>query len=154
MEMNKGEAEKCRDIGKKYLRAGNYKQAAKFFDKSHRMYPLPGVDMLRDRALEELQKAEHGARATSPPRSAHASSSHGARRREHAAHTSSAASASSSSSSADEPSRPYTAEQVKIVNKIRACKNHYEVLAVPQVADDNEIKKAYRKVCAVYLYCV
>lgn len=154
MEMNKGEAEKCRDIGKKYLRAGNYRQAAKFFDKSHRMFPLPGVDMMRDRALEELQKAEAAASAPSSPRHAghaHASSGSGAgvRRRESAAPASSSSTASRVS---EEPLRPFTAEQVKIVNKIRACKNHYEVLAVPQVADDNEIKKAYRKVrCAVFI---
>lgn len=147
MEMNKGEAEKCRDIGKKYLRAGNYRQAAKFFDKSHRMFPLPGVDMMRDRALEELQKAEQAASAPSSPRhaggghggAAHASSGAGVRRRESTA-------PAPTSRAPEEPLRPYTAVQVKIVNKIRACKNHYEVLEVPQVADDNEVKKAYRKV--------
>ncbi|TYZ64267.1 hypothetical protein PybrP1_003132 [[Pythium] brassicae (nom. inval.)] len=144
MEMNKGEAEKCRDIGKKHLRAGNYRQAAKFFDKSYRMYPLPGVDMMRDRALEELKKEEEGP-ATSPP----SASAAGVRRRDHHHHhhssSTATAAAASSSSVSDEPARPYSAEQVKIVNKIRSCKNHYEVLAVPQVADDNEIKKAYRK---------
>lgn len=148
MEMNRGEAEKCRDIGKKHLRAGNYRQAAKFFDKSHRMYPLPGVDMMRDRALEELKREEVEAAGASA-----SASGAGVRRREHAAASSSstgaaaaAAGGGASSSSSDEPARPYTAEQVKIVNKIRSCKNHYEVLSVPQVADDNEIKKAYRKV--------
>ncbi|KAF1333719.1 Dnaj subfamily b protein, partial [Globisporangium splendens] len=140
MEMNKGEAEKCRDIGKKYLRAGNYRQAVKFFEKSHRMYPLPGVEMMRERALEELKKAEEA--TSSAPTSPHHASGHGhhgVRRRENAAP------ASESAARAEDPARPYTAEQVQIVNKIRACKNHYEVLAVPQVADDNEIKKAYRK---------
>lgn len=33
-----------------------------------------------------------------------------------------------------------------MVRKIKACKNHYEVLAVQQTATDNEVKKAYRKV--------
>lgn len=146
MEMNKGEAEKCRDIGKKYLRAGNYKQAAKFFEKSHRMYPLPGVEMMRERALEELNKASAGASApTSPRTGGHHASGHGARRRENAA-----AAPAASSGRAEESSRPYTAGQVQIVNKIRACKNHYEVLSVPQVADENEIKKAYRKVGSVF----
>uniref|UniRef100_K3WHQ5 J domain-containing protein n=1 Tax=Globisporangium ultimum (strain ATCC 200006 / CBS 805.95 / DAOM BR144) TaxID=431595 RepID=K3WHQ5_GLOUD len=141
MEMNKSEAEKCRDIGKKYLRAGNYRQAAKFFEKSHRMYPLPGVEMMRERALEELKKAEEAASSSTPtsPRHASGHGHHGVRRRENAAPT------SGSAARADDSARPYTAEQVQIVNKIRACKNHYEVLAVPQVADDNEIKKAYRK---------
>jgi curved DNA-binding protein CbpA len=33
-----------------------------------------------------------------------------------------------------------------MVRKIKACKTHYEVLAVQQTATENEVKKAYRKV--------
>ena len=66
MEMNKGEAEKCLEIGKKYLRLGNWNQAIKFLDKSLRLYPLPGVEMIRRRAKTELEKAS---RARAPPTS-------------------------------------------------------------------------------------
>ncbi|TMW55952.1 hypothetical protein Poli38472_008600 [Pythium oligandrum] len=136
MEMNKGEAEKCRDIAKRFLREGKYAQAIKFFEKSHRMYPLPGVEAMCDRAKVELAKEQGGASTSS---SGHASSTHpadgaGVRRRETA-----------SSSASEDPVRPYTSDQVHIVNKIRACKTHYEVLGVTKDADDNEIKKAYRK---------
>lgn len=129
MEMNKGEAEKCRDVGKKFLREGKWRQAIKFFDKSHRMYPLPGVDAMCERAKAELVKEEARPSTSS-------SAPEGMRRRE---------TATSSSSASEEPSRPFTQDQVQIVNKIRACKTHYDVLGVAKNADDNEIKKAYRK---------
>ncbi|DBA04784.1 TPA: hypothetical protein N0F65_004421 [Lagenidium giganteum] len=132
------EAEKCFEIGKKHLRAGNYRQAIKFLEKSERMFPLPGVDALIERARSEMASAS----ATSPRRSTAPPSS--------SASTSSASSSSNNmrqreSSASEEPTRPYTAEQAQMVRKIKACKSHYEVLSVPQNADDAEIKKAYRK---------
>ncbi len=138
MEMNKGEAERCREIAKKHLRAGNHRQAMKFFDKSLRLYALPGVDAMRDRAKSELEKEESASNASSAASSSHSSHNHhketpGVRRRETA-------------SASEESSRPYTAEQLQMVRKIKACKTHYEVLSVSKDADENEIKKAYRKV--------
>ncbi|OQS05283.1 DnaJ subfamily B protein [Thraustotheca clavata] len=59
--------------------------------------------------------------------------------------TSTASTSSTSSSTAAEDNRPFTDEQVKIVQAIKACKNHYDVLGVAKTADENEIKKAYRK---------
>uniref|UniRef100_A0AAV1U6E5 J domain-containing protein n=1 Tax=Peronospora matthiolae TaxID=2874970 RepID=A0AAV1U6E5_9STRA len=136
MEMNKGEAEKCLEIGKKHLRVGNWDKAIKFLDKSLRMYPLPGVEMMRNRAQGELEKASTArAQPTSPRGSA---SSAGTRHR-------AAPSASPSRSPSTESLRPYTAEQLQVVRKIKACKTHYEVLAVRQSATDSEVKKAYRK---------
>lgn len=130
MEMNKGEAEKCRDIAKKFLRDGKYRQAIKFFEKSHRMFPLPGVEAMCERARCELAKEE----GRSSNASASSAPAPNVRRRE------------SSNTSADESLRPYTEEQVQIVNKICACKNHYDVLGLRKNAEENEIKKAYRKV--------
>lgn len=136
MEMNKEEAEKCREIGKKHLRLGNYEKAVKFFDKSHRMFPLAGVEAMRDRAKAEMKKASASRTHSTSPRG-HASSSAGVRHRPKAGEP--------SRSPSTEPSRPYTAEQVQMVRQIKACKTHYEVLAVPQNATENEVKKAYRK---------
>ncbi|KAE9037324.1 hypothetical protein PR003_g7314 [Phytophthora rubi] len=137
MEMNKGEAEKCLEIGKRHLRAGNWEKAIKFFDKSHRMYPLPGVEAMRDRAKAELTKASTPSAQPTSPR--------GGVRHRAAPAPASAPAASPSRSPSAEPSRPYTAEQLQMVRKIKACKNHYEVLAVQQKATENEVKKAYRK---------
>ncbi|CAM9738458.1 unnamed protein product, partial [Phaeothamnion confervicola] len=70
-EANRDEAERCKEIAKDHLRKGKYDSAAKFFDKSLRLFPLPGVEGMRDRALREseaakaraAQKAENGSSA-------------------------------------------------------------------------------------------
>lgn len=45
---NKEQAEKCRDMAKKFLQQGEHQKAVRFFEKSLRLYPLPGVESLRD----------------------------------------------------------------------------------------------------------
>lgn len=47
---NKEQAEKCRDMAKKFLQQGEHQKAVRFFEKSLRLYPLPGVDAMRDLA--------------------------------------------------------------------------------------------------------
>lgn len=54
-QMNKDEAEKCLELGRKFLRAGDHAKAIKFLDKSLRLYPLPGVAELKARA--EMEQA-------------------------------------------------------------------------------------------------
>jgi DnaJ family protein B protein 14 len=127
MEMNRGEAEKCMDLGKKYLRAGNFVQAVKWFDKSIRLYPLPGAEALKARAEESARQSASAASASSSRQTSNSSSS-------------------IPTSSVTEYNRPYTEEQVKVVRQIKSCKTHYDVLGVAKSADENEIKRAYRKV--------
>ncbi|RHY64047.1 hypothetical protein B5M09_005659 [Aphanomyces astaci] len=129
--MNRGEAEKCMELGKKHLRAGNYRQAVKWFDKSIRLFPLPGAEALRGRSEESAKQQE----APSPSASSRAAP---------AAATPSSSNASSTVSQ-PEDTRPYTEDQVRIVRKIKMCKTHYDVLGVAKNADENEVKKAYRK---------
>ncbi|CAK4669481.1 unnamed protein product [Aphanomyces euteiches] len=131
MEMNRGEAEKCMELGKKHLRAGNYRQAAKWFEKSIRLFPLPGAEALQARAEESARQQESGSSSSS---STSASSARAA-----------SAPSTTSSTAQQDDSRPYTEEQVRIVRKIKMCKTHYDVLGVAKNADENEIKKAYRK---------
>lgn len=45
---NKEQAEKCRDMAKNFLQQGEHQKAVRFFEKSLRLYPLPGVESLRD----------------------------------------------------------------------------------------------------------
>lgn len=47
MEMNKDEAERCLELGRKFLREGSHAKAVKFLDKSLKLYPLPGVKELK-----------------------------------------------------------------------------------------------------------
>lgn len=139
---NKGEAEKCRDLAKKFLSQGEYEKAVKFFDKSLRLYHLPGVTALKEKAA--TLAAGGGA-----------SSNKGSPRPGSSSSSSTAGTASPSPSPRDAPSgsaggaspRPYTQEQEAGSKKILASskKNHYEVLGISKTASDDEIKKAYRK---------
>lgn len=47
---NKDEAEKCRDMAKRFLERGEREKAVRFFEKSLKLYPLPGVETMRDLA--------------------------------------------------------------------------------------------------------
>ena len=101
---NQDEAEKCRDIAKTFLSKGDFAKASKFFEKSLKLYPLPGVNALKEKA-DKL-----------------------------AAESSSSSSSSNinnnTSSKADSSnSRSYTAEQELGAKKVLslAKKSHYEV---------------------------
>eukprot|EP00608_Synchroma_pusillum_P003321 CAMPEP_0198431528 /NCGR_PEP_ID=MMETSP1452-20131203/19320_1 /TAXON_ID=1181717 /ORGANISM="Synchroma pusillum, Strain CCMP3072" /LENGTH=62 /DNA_ID=CAMNT_0044151987 /DNA_START=17 /DNA_END=202 /DNA_ORIENTATION=+ len=54
MEVNKDEAERCREIAMKCLREGRFDKAVRFADKSLRLFPLPGVEELKARAEAAL----------------------------------------------------------------------------------------------------
>jgi hypothetical protein len=76
--MNKDEAEKCLELGRKFLRAGDHGKAIKFLDKSLRLYPLPGVKELKARAeaaAAAAQAASGGSTSAGGGSSASASAS-------------------------------------------------------------------------------
>eukprot|EP00903_Cladosiphon_okamuranus_P009199 g8785.t1 len=52
---NKEQAEKCRDMAKRFLQQGEHEKAVRFFEKSLRLYPLPGVESLRDVAKNQQE---------------------------------------------------------------------------------------------------
>lgn len=51
---NKDEAEKCRDMAKTFLSRGEHEKAVRFLEKSLRLFPLPGVESMRDLAKVRL----------------------------------------------------------------------------------------------------
>ena len=139
---NLDEAEKCRELGKSFLRAGEWAKAVKFFDKSLRLYSLPGVEAMRDRAQASLDKPASASSSSSSGSSA--STSSGTRQG-----TTSTSSSSSSGGSGGTGSsgRSYTAEQEKGAKEILVLgkKSHYKVLGLSNGASGAEVKKAYRK---------
>lgn len=66
----------------------------------------------------------------------------GARRR---APSATRASKPNSDSSTTEQARDYTAAQLEMVNRIKRCKDYYEVLTVSKTCTDSDVKKAYKK---------
>ena len=39
----------------------------------------------------------------------------------------------------------YTEEQVEMVTRIKRCRDYYEILGLTKQADDDDLKKSYRK---------
>jgi len=129
MEVNKGEALRCIDISKKYFAEGNYEKALKFANKSISLYETPeGNNWLKTLKDNKGKKPE--------PASA---STEGLRNRRKA------------DSSSHEDSKPglqnknYTKEQLDEVEKIKNCKDYYELFGISKDASDADLKKAYRK---------
>ena len=109
MEANKGTAEECLAAARRHLNRGNYAQARKFLQKSKKLYPLPGVDALLKRAETSMASESSSAADIDAKKKA--------------------ASKQRANPSEAAPSRPYTAEQAAMVQRIKQQgKDHYGVL--------------------------
>jgi curved DNA-binding protein CbpA len=138
--VNKGEAERCRDIAAAALKQGQTARAIKFFKKSISMYPLPGVEAL----LAQAERLESSGSEPQPEPSRQPASS--ASSRPAAQRQASTASTASEGTNG----RSFSPQQVAIVDDILKRKEggrgaHYRVLGVNQNATESELKKAYRK---------
>eukprot|EP00520_Triparma_pacifica_P014408 CAMPEP_0118662376 /NCGR_PEP_ID=MMETSP0785-20121206/16799_1 /TAXON_ID=91992 /ORGANISM="Bolidomonas pacifica, Strain CCMP 1866" /LENGTH=48 /DNA_ID= /DNA_START= /DNA_END= /DNA_ORIENTATION= len=48
------------------MKAGDYTKAIKWFEKSHKMYPLPGVTGMIDRCKNEMSKRRASSASNGP----------------------------------------------------------------------------------------
>lgn len=153
-QVNKDEAERCRDLGAQALRRGDYDRSVKLLLKSLNLYPLPGVAALLEQA-KKAQSSSTGNNSSSPDNS---------RRQEDEQESATPPSVSRSTSFTENDgnvnrssngTRGYTEEQASIVKQVLSAKEqvaghnapkpHYRVLGVPTNASETELKKAYRK---------
>lgn len=144
-QVNRDEAEKCRDIAARALKQGDHEKAVKFFKKSLSLYPLPGVEALLAQA--EGMASGRGPASNNGGNASSSSSSNGASR---PAPQRAASTASVAGSSEGASGRAYTPEQEEIVKQILKSKEggrgaHYRILGVSQDATESDLKKAYRK---------
>ncbi|XP_076368277.1 dnaJ homolog subfamily B member 12-like [Tachypleus tridentatus] len=135
MEGNKDESEKCIELALKYLNEGNTEKAMKFLEKAEKLFPT-------DRAKDILDLLKKLNDSTSPNNNKNCQGEmHGSptfRRRK-----------LSGSRTLEEPKErmkvEYTQEQVEAVQRIKQCKNYYEILGVTKDAGESDLKKQYRK---------
>lgn len=150
MESNRDEALKCLAIAQRHRDGGNLASARKFAQKSINLFSTPeGTKLLA--SIDELanandagpSKSDAGSSSTfTSSAEAHPSAS-GAKHR----HTHKEANGTASGSGGDK--RDFTPDQAAIVKRVRTCRvtEYYEILALKKDCEDNDVKKAYRKVC-------
>ncbi|KAF9390409.1 hypothetical protein CPB97_009370 [Podila verticillata] len=157
MEVNKDEALRCLEIGRRHLNSGNFASARKFGGKSIALFPTP-------EAKQFLAKVDREEASASP--STGSSSSFSGSTNPSSTPSSTKSSPNPGSSEFGSSSRPnsvpprprstpvehkpaerdYTPEQVAAVKAIRSSGgDFYKVLGVGKDANESEIKKAYRK---------
>ena len=125
--MNADEAAKCLNIAKRAINERNFEKAEKFLTKSIKLHDnneaqalLQRLDAIR--ASSTANSAKSSSRAPSPP-------------------------VVKRTPTPEPVKRPYTAEQQKIARDIMRCKDYYQLLGVEKNAEDNELKRAYKKKC-------
>ncbi|XP_066576794.1 dnaJ homolog subfamily B member 14 isoform X2 [Amia ocellicauda] len=133
MEGNKDEAEKCLLIARKALDAGDKEAAMKFLRKAQRLYPTDKARVLLDGLTQNGSSAGNGAYRRKP-----ADGSDGSVPRPER-------DGQGMTAGPGDTAKSFTKDQVEGVQRIKKCKDYYEVLGVTKEANEEELKKAYRK---------
>jgi DnaJ homolog subfamily B member 12 len=153
MESNKDEAIRCLHISQKHRAAGNLSAARKFVQKSLALFSTPEAVKL----LELIDSSSSSSSSTSSAAGSSSSSasastnptsfSSGTETHPSASGTKKRNAPSVAESTSTKEKREYTAENLAIVKRVRACKvtEYYEILAVKRDCDEADVKKAYRK---------
>ncbi|XP_061536361.1 dnaJ homolog subfamily B member 14 [Phycodurus eques] len=131
MEGNRDEAEKCINIASKAIEVGDKEKALKFLHKAEKLFPTGRAKVLLEALTRNGSSAAKGAHRR---RQAHNAEDGGAQAAGERAESRGAGS-----------SKVFTQEQVEGVQRIKRCKDYYEVLGVNKEASEDELKKAYRK---------
>ncbi|KAM3623604.1 uncharacterized protein V6R79_013148 [Siganus canaliculatus] len=131
MEGNRDEAEKCINIATKALDAGDKEKALKFLNKAEKLYPTDKAKALLEALTRNGSSAGNGAYRRRPAERSESAGAQPERERQE--------------SGGSESTKSFSKEQVDGVQRIKRCKDYYEVLGVNKEVGEDELKKAYRK---------
>ncbi|XP_034393780.1 dnaJ homolog subfamily B member 14 [Cyclopterus lumpus] len=126
MEGNRDEADKCINIATKALNAGDKEKATKYLIKAEKLYPTDRAKALLDALTKNGSSAGNGAY-----------------RRRQAEST--GAQPGGAGQESGESSKGFNKDQVEGVQRIKRCKDYYEVLGLTKEVNEDDLKKAYRK---------
>ncbi|CAE7074872.1 unnamed protein product [Rhizoctonia solani] len=135
MEANRDDALKSLRLARKRFESGNISEARRLADKSISLFPTAEAKDF----LATLASAPSPSSPVDPPMASGAEthpSAGGAHSRKGKA-----------KEDLDGAEKKWTPEQAAVVKRVRSCgvTAYYEVLAIEKTADENEVKKAYRK---------
>ncbi|XP_053188656.1 dnaJ homolog subfamily B member 12a isoform X1 [Scomber japonicus] len=132
MDSNKDEAERCIKIARNAISNNQPDKAKKFLEKAQRLFPTNQAKGL----LESL-----GQNGKPPDENGSSMNGDGPTMR----HRSPGEEPDASAQRPTESAKPYTADQLDAVRKIKSCKDYYQILGVEKTASEEDLKKAYRK---------
>jgi curved DNA-binding protein CbpA len=136
---NRDEADKCKQIARSALAAGDSEKAVRFLQKAKRMCP---GDTTIDGLIKQAESGGGGGGSSSGG----PTSSEGMRQRTaQSASASSARPAAGAGGSRAGKDGNYTAEQMQLVQRILRTKDYYAILEVDKSASEDTVKKAYKK---------
>jgi DnaJ family protein B protein 12 len=165
MESNRDEALRCLQISQKHRATGNLNSARKFVQKSLALFSTPEAVKLLELIDSEPPSSSSSpssggssssaSAATNPTSFTSATETHPSASGTKHRKAPSAAKSTSRTTSTKEEKREYTAENLAVVKRVRACKvtEYYEILAVKRECDEADVKKAYRKVSRSIIRC-
>ncbi|XP_071632370.1 dnaJ homolog subfamily B member 12-like isoform X2 [Temnothorax longispinosus] len=129
MDSNKDEAERCMEFADRFMRKRKYEEVEKFARKAQKLYPTKRAeDLLAEVTVhtKENQKSD--------------SAESNVRKRQNCAKD-----GTHFQNSVRKSPELYSKEQLAYIEKIKKCKDYYEILGVSKDATDSDIKKAYKK---------
>ncbi|XP_076318094.1 dnaJ homolog subfamily B member 12-like isoform X1 [Tachypleus tridentatus] len=134
MEGNKDESEKCIDFALRCLKETNTEKAIRYLQKAEKLYPT-------ERAKDLMRKLNEYTSSNNNNKDCQAET----RRSPSLKRRKTSNTRVSEEVHKEETKVEYTNEQVEAVQRIKQCKNYYEILGVSKDADESELKKQYRK---------
>uniref|UniRef100_UPI0037E99412 dnaJ homolog subfamily B member 12a n=1 Tax=Semicossyphus pulcher TaxID=241346 RepID=UPI0037E99412 len=132
MDSNKDEAERCIKIALIAVNNNQPDKARKFLEKAQRLFPT-------DQAKNLLESLSQNGKP--PDENGSHVNGEGPTMR----HRGHGEEADVSAQGATDSAKPYSAEQLEAVRKIKSCKDYYQILGVEKTASEEDLKKAYRK---------
>ncbi|GCB80402.1 hypothetical protein scyTo_0017164 [Scyliorhinus torazame] len=134
MEGNRDEAEKCLQIARRALQEGQPDKALKFLHKAEKLYPSVEAKALIDAITTNGSAAGAGRRSESGKPYQRKSASSGTEN-----------GTTTEKETKVDSAKVYTKEQLEGVQRIKRCKDYYEILGTNKDASEEDLKKAYRK---------
>jgi DnaJ family protein B protein 12 len=143
---NKDEAIKSLGLAQKYLDRSNFSLARKYATKSIGLFSTPEASNLLN-LINQREAAGENGEARSNDATPHTEESTAGTRHRHTPQTN-GPSGSSTKDRGKAKAREYTPEQTAVVSRVRKYKvtEYYEILGLKKDCDENDVKKAYRKV--------
>ncbi|CAI5449257.1 unnamed protein product [Caenorhabditis angaria] len=148
-DANRSESLLCMDKAREAIKTGDADKARRMLQKAKKLDPAQNIDYL-NKKIDEMNSSQSSSRASEERSYAHDDHYEEPNLRQRHRSPKQNGSAKKEPKPRSESRTPklgvdYTKEQLELVERIRHCKDYYEILKVDKKASEEDIKKEYRK---------